>query len=201
MTRKFTGGELVVATHNKKKIEELRAMFGDRVENLLLAGDLGLDSPAETGTTYVENASLKALYTAKETGKISLADDSGLSVDALDGAPGVYSADWAENPDGTRDFSMAMEKVHKAMGGNPDRRARFTACFVLAWPDGHIETVEGHVQGTLVWPPRGTGGMGYDPMFQPAHDTRTFGEIPAEEKNRMSHRAEAFRLMMEKCFS
>jgi len=201
MTRKFSGTELVVATHNKGKLAELSEMFkraGVRVK-LSSAADYGLESPEETGTTCVENALLKAQFVAKATGKISLADDSGLFVEALNGAPGVYSADWAE-VGGKRDFGLAMERVHKEIGANPNKKAYFTSVLTLCWPDGHSETVEGFAHGNIVWPQRGTHGHGYDPVFMPEGRTATYGEIDDAEKNKISHRADAFRKMLEKCF-
>lgn len=197
MTRKFSGAELVIATHNRGKLAEFRALFGDRVETLLCAADFGLESPAETGTTFIENATIKALAVAQATGKPALADDSGLCVAALKGDPGVYSADWAEPG---RDFGKAMQKVHAAMGDATDRDAYFVSCLVLCWPDGHCESVEGHAHGEIVWPARGVGGHGYDPIFQPAGHDRTYAEMTEDEKNAISHRAIAFRMMMDKCF-
>jgi XTP/dITP diphosphohydrolase len=198
--RKFTGDELVVATHNKGKLRELHELFGDRVKKLSSAADYGVEAPAETGTTFIENALIKAQTVAKATGKPALADDSGLCVDALDGAPGVYSADWAEEPGKPRDFGMAMEKVNKLMAGNPDTKAHFVSCLVLAWPDGHYEAVEGFAQGKILWPPRGANGFGYDPIFVPDGDSRSYGEMTAEEKNATNHRAAAFKKMLAKCF-
>ncbi|MBI1215577.1 MAG: RdgB/HAM1 family non-canonical purine NTP pyrophosphatase [Alphaproteobacteria bacterium] len=198
--RAFTGDELVVATHNKGKLKELRELFGDKIKTMQSAADFGLESPEETGTTFIENALIKAQYVAKETGKPALADDSGLCISALGGDPGVYAADWAEKPDGTRDFYMAMEKVHAGMGDNPDKKAYFVSCLVLAWPDGHYEAVEGHAHGSITWPPRGDQGFGYDPIFVPEGDTRTYGEMASAEKEKTSHRAIAFEKMMAKCF-
>jgi len=201
MTRKFSGHELVVATHNKGKLAELNEMFRREGLNITLssAADHGLDSPEETGTTCVENAKLKAQFVTKATGKISLADDSGLFVSALGGSPGVYSADWAE-VNGKRDFGHAMERVHREMGNNPDKKAYFTSVLTLCWPDGHCETVEGFAHGTIVWPPRGNKGHGYDPIFLPEGRTATYGEIDDAEKNKISHRADAFKKLMKKCF-
>jgi XTP/dITP diphosphohydrolase len=198
--RKFSGDELVVATHNKGKLRELRGLFGDKVKKLSAASDYGVEAPPETGTTFIENALIKAQTVAKETGKPALADDSGLCIEALDGAPGVYSADWAEEPGKPRDFGMAMEKVNKLMAGNPNRKAYFVSCLVLAWPDGHYEAVEGHAHGTVTWPPRGDQGFGYDPIFTPDGDSRTYGEMSADEKNATNHRAVAFKKMLAKCF-
>jgi len=202
MIRKFSGSELVIATHNKGKLAEFAEMFGCEELQIKLssAADFGLESPAETGTTCIENAILKAKFVAAATGKISLADDSGLFVEALGGSPGVYSADWAELPDGKRDFGMAMEHVHKEMGDNPNKKAYFASVLTLCWPDGHCETVEGFAHGNIVWPPRGNKGHGYDPIFMPESRTVTYGEIEDAEKNKTSHRADAFSKMMDKCF-
>lgn len=200
MTRQFTEDELVVATHNTGKLKELRDLFGDRVKKLTAASDYGLPAPDETGTTFLENALLKAQFVAKATGKVAIADDSGVCVAALNGDPGVYSADWAEEPGKPRDFYMAMRKVNDLLGDNPDRRAHFVSCLVLAWPDGHHESVEGYAHGTLIWPPRGDKGFGFDPMFVPNGDTRTYGEIEPDEKNATNHRAVSFRMLMDKCF-
>lgn len=198
--RKFDAEELVVASHNEGKLRELRELFGDRVKKLTNAADYGLDSPAETGTTFLENALLKAQYVAEKTGKVAISDDSGLCVAALDGAPGVYSADWAEEEGKPRDFAMAAQKIHRAMAGNPDTAAHYVSCLVLAWPDGHYEAVEGYAHGNITWPPRGSNGFGYDPIFVPKGDTRTYGEMTAEEKNETNHRADSFRKMLAKCF-
>ena len=201
MTRKFSGTELVIATHNKGKLAEFVDMFaceGVQVK-LTSAADYGLDSPEETGATCVENALLKAKYVTEATGKISLADDSGMFVEALDGAPGVYTADWAE-VGGKRDFYVAMERVHREMGDNPNKKNYFLIVLTLYWPDGHSETVEGFAHGTVAWPPRGKLGHGYDPIFMPLGSDVTFGEITEAEKNKISHRADAFRKIMGKCF-
>jgi XTP/dITP diphosphohydrolase len=202
MSRPFSGTELVVATHNKGKLVEIDALFKSAGRNikLLSAADFGLTSPEETGTTCVENAILKAKFVAEKTGKPALADDSGLFISALGGAPGVYSADWAEQPNGKRDFGKAMERVHQEMGDNPDKKAYFTSVLSLSWPDGHCETVEGFVQGTIIWPPRGDKGFGYDPIFVKNGSTATYGETEEAEKNKTSHRADAFRKLMDRCF-
>ena len=174
------------------------------------AADLKFVEPDETGTTYEENARIKALASAMASGLPALSDDSGLAVDALDGAPGVYTANWAEREDGSRDFQMAMEKVEKALAEKgatqPEQRTgRFVSVLCLAWPDGHTETFRGEVEGTIVWPPRGSKGFGYDPVFQPTGYDVTFGEMPAEQKHgwkpgddeALSHRARAFKLFVE----
>jgi XTP/dITP diphosphohydrolase len=201
MTRTFSSGELVVATHNKGKMAEFRHLFGNKVKNLYSAADFNLEAPAETGTTFIENALIKAKFVAAATGKIALADDSGLCVDALGGAPGVYSADWAEEEGKPRDFRMAMDRVHKEMGNAPDKKAHFVSVLALCWPDGHCEVVEGFAHGQIVWPPRGPHGHGYDPIFMPDGYTQTYGEMGEDAKNRISHRAQSFQLMIKKLFN
>lgn len=198
--RKFDDAELVVATHNKGKLRELNEMFKGRVAKLSSASDYGVESPEETGTTFIENALIKAQVVAKATGKPALADDSGICISALNGAPGVYSADWAEEPGKPRDFYMAMERVRKEMGASTDKKAHFVSCLVLAWPDGHYEAVEGYAHGTISFPPRGEKGFGYDPIFVPDGETRSYGEMEQSEKEQTSHRADAFRKLLAKCF-
>jgi XTP/dITP diphosphohydrolase len=202
----FTGDELVIATHNKRKIPEIRALFQGRVKKFSTSADYGLTAPAETGTTFVENALIKARATAKATGKVSLADDSGLCVDALGGAPGLYSADWAEEDGKPRDFNRAMQKLRDEMlkkgdWEKLDRRAHYVACLALAWPDGHAEVAEGYVHGQVVWPPRGDKGFGYDAMFVANDNPQgTYGEIDRDIKESTSHRADALRKLIRKCF-
>ena len=200
--------EIVVATHNAGKLAEIRDLIGPFGFQANSAGELGLAEPEETGTTFEENAAIKALAAARATGLPALSDDSGLCVDALDGAPGVYTADWAQKADGTRDFAMAMRNVEERMQAAgalepDDRTCRFVAVLCLAWPDGHTEFFRGEVEGTLVWPPRGTRGFGYDPVFLPDGFEQTFGEMEATEKHGweagrgdlgLSHRARAFAL-------
>jgi XTP/dITP diphosphohydrolase len=198
--RLFSGGELVLATHNKGKLKEIGALLGARVGKVSSAADYGIEAPAETGTTFLENARIKALAVAKAAGKPALADDSGFCVSALKGAPGVYSADWAEEPGKPRDFAMAMQRVYREMGASADKKAQFSCCLVLAWPDGHAESVEGVVRGEVTWPPRGSGGFGYDPIFMPEGESRTYGEMTSTEKEKSSHRADAFKKLMAKCF-
>lgn len=199
--------ELILATHNRGKLVEIRQLltpFGFAVTS---AADHDLPEPPEEGTTFEQNAYTKAFAAAKATGMVALSDDSGLCVEALDGAPGVYTADWAEKEDGSgRDFNVAMRKVEKALmelGHNPGddtaRRGYFCAVLCLCWPDGHAEYFRGESHGTLVWPPRGEKGFGYDPVFRPDGHQRTFGEMSAEEKHSwapgeegLSHRARAF---------
>ena len=196
MARKLLPGTLIVASHNPGKVREIRdllALFG--IEPVS-AGDAGLPEPEETETTFRGNAELKALAAARGSGLPALADDSGLSVHALGGDPGIYSARWA-GPE--KDFSLAMRKVHDALGDAEDRTAHFTCALSLAWPDGHVETFEGHVHGTLVWPPRGDQGFGYDPMFVPEDHTISFGEMAPDAKHAMSHRARAFAQLVEAC--
>lgn len=179
---------LVLASHNKGKLKEFDALLKGLVGEVKSAGDLGLIEPPETGTTFLENATMKAVTAMKACGLPCLSDDSGLSVNALDGAPGVYSADWA-GPD--KNFKLAMETVHTKMGNDADRSAYFTSVLVLAYPDGRTEVFEGRVNGQIVWPPRGLAGFGYDPMFVPDNNSKSFGEMSAEEKHAISHRAKA----------
>jgi XTP/dITP diphosphohydrolase len=193
-------GRLVVATHNPGKLGEIGELLSPFGVAALGAAELGLEEPQETGATFRDNAALKARAAARASGLVALADDSGLCVDALDGAPGVYSARWAGV---TKDFSAAMARVErelKARAAPPPWRAAFISVLALAWPDGAVETFEGRVDGTLVFPPRGTAGFGYDPIFRPDGRDRTFGEMSAEEKHgipadgsrALSHRARAF---------
>jgi XTP/dITP diphosphohydrolase len=202
--------KLVVASHNDGKLREIAGLIAPFGFEARSAKDLGLPEPEETGTTFEENAWIKAFAAAKATGLPALSDDSGLVVDALDGAPGVYTANWAERPDGSRDFMMAMERTEAALRERgalePARRgARFVAVICLCFPDGKAEYFRGEAEGTLVWPPRGNNGFGYDPVFLPAGHARTFGEMTAEEKHgwkpgdatALSHRARAFRLFAE----
>lgn len=179
---------LVLATHNKGKKKEFDTLLHGLVGEVKSAADMGLDEPPETGTTFLENATIKAVAAMKATGLPALSDDSGMCVDALDGAPGVYSADWAGEP---RDFTKAMALVHDKMGDAADKGARFMCILVLAYPDGRIAHFEGKCEGTIVWPPRGLEGFGYDPMFMPDGFTTTFGEMNGDEKHAISHRARA----------
>ena len=199
MTRRLGPGALVIATHNAGKVAEISALLAPFAMDCLSAGSLGLAEPAETGTTFVANALLKAQAAADASGLPALADDSGLSVAALDGRPGVYTADWAERQwfEGSpgRDWFMAMGKVEgllQAQGPDTPREAWFSCVLALAWPDGEQAVYEGRVDGTLIWPPRGAMGFGYDPVFVPAGSTLTFAELPVAEKHRISHRADAF---------
>jgi XTP/dITP diphosphohydrolase len=198
MHRAVTGNRLVIATHNPGKLREIADLIGPFGVTALSAGTLGLPEPEETGATFEANAALKAHAAADGAGLPALADDSGLVVPALAGDPGVYSARWA-GPD--KDFMTAMRRVEDALAGKADRRASFVAVLALAWPDGHLESFRGEVHGALVWPPRGTLGFGYDPIFLPAGRDLTFGEMDQSEKHRVSHRAAAFRQLVEACFS
>ncbi len=197
MARRFSGGRLVIASHNAGKVREIADLLKTYDAQIVSAAELGLAEPEETGTTFTANAELKALAAARAAGFPALADDSGLAVKALDGQPGIHSARWA-GP--ARDFAAAMERIEHALGPDADRRARFVSALTLAWPDGHRETREGRVSGTLVWPPRGDNGFGYDPMFQPDGLEFTFGEMSPDDKHAISHRANAFRKLIEACF-
>lgn len=202
MTRKFAGDRLLVATHNAGKLEEMVALFQPLGVQVVGAAEMKLPEPEETETTFVGNARIKAHAAAQATGLPALSDDSGIQVDALDGAPGVYTADWAETPNG-RDFLMAMTKTRDLLeerSAPEPRTARFCSTLVLAWPDGHDEVFEGTVEGTLVWPLRGELGHGYDPMFQPVGHDITFAEMTADAKNAISHRANAFQKLIDGCF-
>ncbi|MGR3484312.1 MAG: RdgB/HAM1 family non-canonical purine NTP pyrophosphatase [Paracoccaceae bacterium] len=188
------GRDLVIATHNAGKARELSAMLAPHGITVRSAADLGLAEPEETGTTFIENARLKAHAAARATGLPALADDSGIEIDALDGRPGVHTADWAETPDG-RDFVLAMERTKRELdtvAAPEPRLARFVCTLVLAWPDGTDRVFEGAMPGRLVWPMRGAEGHGYDPIFQPEGHEKTFGEMTAKEKDAISHRARAF---------
>ena len=198
---KFEGKKLVLATHNKGKIEEIKNLLAAYDIEILSAADLHLIEPDETENTFIGNATLKARVACAATGLPCLSDDSGLSVNALNGDPGVYSADWTEtSKGGPRDFKKAMEMVNEKLGNAADRSAYFTSVLVIANPDGTLMTSEGRIDGTIVWPPKGTGGFGYDPMFLPEGETRTFGEMKLEEKKNYSHRARAFAQLLEKYF-
>jgi XTP/dITP diphosphohydrolase len=201
MTRRLTGPRLVVATHNTGKLEEIAHLMAPHGIEIIGAAALGLAEPAETETTFLGNARIKAHAAAQASGLPALADDSGIEVDALGGAPGVYTADWAETPQG-RDFVAAMARTWDAleMACAPHPRiARFRCTLVLAWPDGHDEVFEGTIEGECVWPMRGTKGHGYDPMFQPEGHAITLGEMDRWEKNRISHRGRAFEKFRAAC--
>ncbi len=192
---KSVGPRLVIATHNEGKLREIRELLAPHGIDCVGAAELDLPEPEETGITFVDNAELKARASADLSGLPALADDSGLSVDALHGRPGIHSARWAEDESGNRDFGRAMERVWREVEAeDPDagHDAHFTCALSLAWPDGAIESFEGKVHGTLVWPPRGDKGFGYDPMFVATGMDRTFAEIDPEQKHAISHRAKAF---------
>lgn len=205
--RKLEPGRLVIASHNQGKVREIRALLEPFGINPVSAGDLGLPEPDETGTTFAENALLKAHASAQAAGCVALADDSGLCVAALGGAPGVYTADWAERqwfegPQG-RDWYMAMGKVEGLLaqiGPEADRSAYFVCTLALVWPDGHAEVFEGRVNGSLTWPPRGLMGFGYDPVFVADGSEQTFAELDPEHKHSISHRADAFAKLVKACF-
>ena len=203
MSRVFSDKKLLVATHNAGKLEEITELLAPYGVEVVGAKEMNLPEPEETGTTFVENARIKAHAAAKATGLPALADDSGISVDALDGAPGVYTADWAETPKG-RDFIMAMGKTHDALlktGAEQPWTARFNCTLVLAWPDGTDAVFPGVMEGKVVWPMRGDNGHGYDPIFQPEGFDITFAEMTSDEKNRISHRADAFAKFVKGCFA
>jgi XTP/dITP diphosphohydrolase len=211
MHRSLTG-RIVIATHNPGKLREIRELLARFGVEALSAGELGLPAPAETGHMFSENAAIKAHAAARSSGLPAFADDSGLCVDALDGAPGLFSADWA-GPE--NDFGAAMARIERELArrgvGSDRRRAHFVSALVVAWPDGHEELFEGRVFGRVVWPPRGDRGFGYDPLFQPDGYDRTFGELSAEEKHgidwrtpqpqALSHRARAFLNLAAACLA
>ncbi|HYM33550.1 MAG TPA: RdgB/HAM1 family non-canonical purine NTP pyrophosphatase [Candidatus Cybelea sp.] len=199
MARRFPGGRLVVASHNPGKVREIHDLLAPFGVEAISSAVLNLPEPDETGATFRANAELKAIAAARAARLPALADDSGLSVDALGGDPGIYSARWA-GPD--KDFAIAMGKVWDALNARGARNlgARFVSVLTLAWPDGHCESFEGIVKGKLVWPPRGDKGFGYDPMFVPDGYSVTFGEMEPAVKHTISHRAVAFAKLVEACF-
>ena len=198
MVRKLSGTRLVVASHNPGKVREIADLIAPWNLQAVSVGELGLPEPDETEPTFVGNALLKARAAAAGARLPALADDSGLCVEALDGAPGIYSARWA-GP--SKDFSLAMEEVHRRMqaSGRPSRAAWYICALAIAWPDGVEASFEGRIDGELVWPPRGSRGFGYDPMFVPEGHSLTFGEMEPQAKHAMSHRARAFRQFVEAC--
>jgi len=207
MTR-LGGGKIVIATHNAGKLKEIAALLAPYGVECISAGSLGLPEPEETGTTFAANALLKARGAADAAQLPALADDSGLCVEALQGRPGVYTADWAERQwfegDPGRDWYMAMGKVEGLLceqGAGADRSAHFACVLALAWPDGSSAVYEGRVNGTLTWPPRGAMGFGYDPVFVPNGGSQTFAELDPQEKHRISHRADAFAKLVAEQFS
>ena len=202
-------GELVIATHNPGKLAELRELLAPYCIKAASAGELSLAEPEETGASFRDNARIKAVAAAMVAQRSAFADDSGLAVDALGGAPGIHSARWA-GPG--KDFASAMRRIEDELSARgvvrpEDRKAQFVCALCVAWPDGHLEEFEGRIDGTLVWPPRGTAGFGYDPIFLPDGHTRTFGEMSAHEKHglpadggqALSHRARAFQLLQAAC--
>ena len=197
MARKFKGGKLVLATHNPGKVLEMRSLLSSYVPVTVSAGELGLTEPLENGATFIENATIKALASAEGSGFPAVSDDSGLVVQALGGDPGIYSARWAGPK---KDFQIAMQKVEEKLKGEGDRSAEFVSALALAWPDGHVETVEGTVCGEIVWPPKGNNGFGYDPIFVADGFGFTFGELDPVEKHQISHRAVAFSKLVDLCF-
>jgi XTP/dITP diphosphohydrolase len=213
--RKLEAGRLVIASHNEGKVREIRDLLGPYGVEPVSAAELDLPEPDEIGTTFIDNADLKARAAADLSGLPALADDSGLCVDALGDRPGIFSARWAIadpglKPEagpgevtGERDFNLAMKRVHdelEALGPDAGRNAHFVCALALCWPDGHCEWFEGRVDGTLVWPPRGSNGFGYDPIFVPAGHAQTFGEMEPDAKHAMSHRADAFRKLVAALF-
>lgn len=203
VVRKLDAGKLVIATHNGGKVREIADLLSPHGMETVSAGELGLPEPEETGTTFAANAALKALSAATLSGLPALADDSGLCVTALGGDPGVYTANWAETADGTRDWVMAMGKVEAklaALDSDANRAAQFVSMLALAWPDGHVEWFEGRIDGRLIWPPRGELGFGYDPVFVPEGETRTFAEMSFAEKQASNHRSRAFAKLVNAVF-
>lgn len=201
--RKFTEQKLLVATHNVGKLAEIADLLKQFNIEVISAGELGLPEPEETEDSFIGNARIKAHAAAGASGLVTLADDSGICIDALGGAPGVYTADWAETPNG-RDFHVAMDRTWRELeevNAAYPRHAQFCCTLVMAWPDGHDEVFEGVMPGTVVWPKRGELGHGYDPIFQPEGYNITFAEMSADTKNAISHRADAFKKLVAGCFT
>ncbi len=201
--RRFDGNRLVIASHNAGKVREIGELMRPFGVSVFSAGDLDLAEPEETEDTFAGNARIKAHFAARHSGLPALSDDSGIQVDALGGAPGVHTADWAETGNG-RDFAMAMTMVWSLLeekNAARPRTARFCCTLCLAWPDGHDELFEGSVEGQVVWPMRGTRGFGFDPVFLPDGETETFGEMDPAKKHGMSHRADAFAKLVAGCFA
>ena len=198
--RTLAPGKLVIASHNEGKVREIRALLAPFGVEPVSAGSLGLPEPPETGTTFIANAEIKARSAADLSGLPALADDSGLAVEALGGDPGIYSARWAGE---SKDFGLAMQLVHEHLErADPEagHDAHFVCALSICWPDGHIESFEGRVDGTIVWPPRGTQGFGYDPIFQPHGHDISFGEMEPDAKHAISHRADAFAKLVAAVF-
>jgi XTP/dITP diphosphohydrolase len=201
MPRHFDGRKLVIASHNKGKLREMVELMAPFGIEVVLASDLGLPEPEETEDSYIGNAKLKALAAARASGLPALADDSGLSVDALGGAPGIYSARWADTGlGGARDFNIGMDRVLRELETHNSRRGRFVSALALCWPDGHCELFEAWVEGDIIHEKRGARGFGYDPIFRPLGYDITFGEMDPDHKREISHRAESFRQLMAACF-
>jgi XTP/dITP diphosphohydrolase len=203
--RRFTGKKLVIASHNKGKLKEMVELMAPLGIEVVLAGDLGLPEPDETEDSYIGNAKLKAVAAAKASGLPALADDSGLSVEALGGSPGIYSARWADKgapgtTGGERDFNIGMDRVLRELACHDNRRGRFVSALALCWPDGHCELFEAWVEGEILEEKRGSRGFGYDPIFRPLGYTETFGEMDPAQKKEISHRAESFRQLLAACF-
>lgn len=199
--RRLEAGKLVIASHNSGKVREIAELLGEHGIEPVSAEALDIPEPEEIGTTFIDNADLKARQAADLSGLTAIADDSGLCVEALGNRPGIFSARWAVSgeADGPRDFGFAMQRVHdelEALGPGAGRDAHFVCALAVCWPDGHSEWYEGRVDGTLVWPPRGENGFGYDALFQPLGHERTFGEMEPAEKYAISHRADAFRKLV-----
>lgn len=196
-SRQFDGNTLLVASHNEGKVREIKDLFKNLRIQVVSARNLGLAEPEETGATFRENAELKAGLASQAANLPALADDSGLAIEALGGEPGIFSARWGGE---SRDFNLAMEKVEKRLAGNKNRSAAFVCALSLSWPDGHFETFEGRINGSVCWPPRGKRGFGYDPIFIASGMDLTFGEINPALKHSISHRADAFRQLSKACF-
>ena len=196
-SRQFDGNTLLVASHNEGKVTEIKDLLKNLRIQVVSARNLGLAEPEETGATFRENAELKAGLASQAANLPALADDSGLAIEALGGEPGIFSARWGGE---SRDFNLAMEKVEKRLAGNKNRSAAFICALSLSWPDGHFETFEGRVNGSVCWPPRGKSGFGYDPIFIASGMDLTFGEINPALKHSISHRADAFRQLSDACF-
>ncbi len=197
MARLFDGNKLVIASHNKGKVREIGELLAPFGVETVSVGELGLPVPVEDSDSFIGNAEIKSLAAAKASGLPSLSDDSGLEVHGLGGEPGIYTADWA-GPD--RDFTIGMKAVIDKLGDTPNRKANFTCALSLAWPDGHTESFEGKVFGFVTWPMRGEKGFGYDPIFIPHGHDITFAEMDPADKHAMSHRADAFRQLIDACF-
>ncbi len=198
MARHFADKKLVIASHNQGKVREIGELLSPFGVETISAGDLGLPEPVEDGLTFIANAEIKALAAATASGLPALSDDSGLEVHGLNGDPGIYSARWC-GPE--KDFSVGMRMIDQKLGNNPNRAANFTCALTLAWPDGHMESFEGKVFGSVTWPMRGDKGFGYDPIFVPDGFDVTFAEMEPAQKHAMSHRADAFRQLIDACFN